>query len=123
MPKARVDERIGVSSKGGDPGYGEGARPANCPAERVGGFQGFASIRRNNGAFVVLLADHQSGETQPLETGGTSLEGADSHAKVHLNHVYLICFTEDPDFERVAKLLVVAHDPGVSATVRWVLLD
>ncbi|QDU85280.1 hypothetical protein Pla163_24080 [Planctomycetes bacterium Pla163] len=95
--------------------------------ETVGGGQGFASIRVEDGR-LVILEDYTAQSTQPL------LEDAALHAEphrdtdsasVHIGHVYVLRITDrhDPEFERLAKFLVVGHRPNESVTIRWVRLE
>ena len=90
--------------------------------ETVGGGQGFASIRMEKGQ-LVILADFAKQTTQPLRNTSTlfgELRGS-AHAPVRDNHIYLVRLrdTHDRQFERLAKLLVIRYEPGVSVTLRW----
>ena len=90
--------------------------------ETVGGGQGFASIRMENGR-LVILADLAKRATQPLRKT-SALFGelrSQAHAPIHDNHVYVVRIRDEHDrqFERLAKLLVVRYEPGVSVTLRW----
>jgi hypothetical protein len=90
--------------------------------ETVGGGQGFASIRMEKGQ-LVILADRVRQTTQPLRNTG-ALFGelrSSAYAPVQDNHVYVLRLrdTHDRQFERLAKLLVVRYEPGVSVTLRW----
>ena len=93
--------------------------------ETVGGGQGFASIRFVDDE-LVILDDDGLRTVQPLAEAAALFDAQTSgaHARVHLGHVYLVRLTDrhDAAFERVAKLLVVAHRPGESVTFRWVRL-
>lgn len=90
--------------------------------ETVSGGQGFASIRIEKGR-LVILADLATQTTQPLRNT-SALFGelrSSSHAPVQDNHVYVVRILDEHDrqFERLAKLLVVRYEPGVSVTLRW----
>ena len=90
--------------------------------ETVGGGQGFASIRMEKGR-LVILADLAQQTTQPLRNT-SALFGElrpTAHAPIQDNHVYVLRIRDDHDrqFERLAKLLVVGYEPGVSVTLRW----
>jgi len=90
--------------------------------ESVGGGQGFASIRMEKGR-LVILADFARQTTQPLRNT-SALFGElrpQAHAPIQDNHVYVLRIRDEHDrqFERLAKLLVVRYEPGVSVTLRW----
>ena len=95
-------------------------------SETVGGGQGFASISVNNGK-ALILKDYKTGSLQEL-TGTTALFGkpteATESAPVKLGHIYLVRITDrhDKSVDVFAKVLVVAHVPNESVTVRWQLL-
>jgi hypothetical protein len=94
--------------------------------ETVGGGQGFASIRREDGRLVIL--DGRDGQrTQPLAEGDALFGEAtkSSHAPIRDRHVYLVRLRDrhEPRFERLVKFLVVQYEPGVSVTLRWQLID
>jgi hypothetical protein len=90
--------------------------------ETVGGGQGFASIRMENGR-LVILADRRKQTTQPLRNTSTLFAELkpSAHAPIHDNHVYVVRLrdTHEPQSERLTKLLVVRYEPGVSVTLRW----
>ena len=91
--------------------------------EPTGGGQGYASIHYVGGRLVITRAVEGF---QPLPEGSRlltgSLEGATAPAV--LDHVYLVRIVDarDPAFERIAKILLVGHVAGESATIRWDLL-
>lgn len=105
-----------------DLGTPEALQQAYGYGESVGGGQGFASIRMEKGQ-LVILADFNKQTTQPLRNTsglfGTLQSGA--HAPIYDNHVYVVRIRDshDPQFERLAKFLVVRYEPGVSVTLRW----
>jgi hypothetical protein len=90
--------------------------------ETVSGGQGFASIRMENGR-LVILADAASQTTQPLRNTNALFGELQpkAHAPVHDNHLYVVRIRDQHDrqFDRLAKLLVVRYEPGVSVTLRW----
>ena len=92
--------------------------------ETVGHFQGFASIHRKDGSFVILK-DYEGQTTQALIGAAALFDGsAEDHARVHMGHVYLVRINRgDANNELLAKLIVVNHVPEVLATIRWQLLD
>jgi hypothetical protein len=89
--------------------------------ETVGNPQGFSSLRISRGKVVV-------GTTRTVEP----LKEADllaatkvrAQAPVVPGHIYLVRVVDrqDATFERIAKLLVLDHQPGSSVTFRWELL-
>jgi hypothetical protein len=92
--------------------------------ETIGGGQGFASIRRDITRNFVILRDLKHQVTQPLGEGRL-ISRAANHAPVVTNHVYLIriATTGSPSVERFVKLMVIKHEPGVSVTFRWAIVD
>ena len=94
--------------------------------ETIGKGQGFASIDVKNGK-ALILKDYKTGELQQLgESAQLFVSPSDkvASAPVKLGHIYLLRVTDprDKGFEMFAKVLVVAHVPNESVTVRWVLL-
>jgi len=90
--------------------------------ETVGGGQGFASIRVEDGK-IRILESYEKQSTRSLGSIEDLLgeDRADDHAPVRAGHVYLMRLWEpnDETFERFVKFLVVAHEPEVSVTLRW----
>jgi hypothetical protein len=92
--------------------------------ETVGGGQGFASIRFENGE-LVILDDFLTGSVQPFPEGQQFLQAAppaySSPAPVHAGHLYLVRITDrsDPAFLRFAKLQVTAHRPDEEVSFVW----
>ncbi|HEY3038736.1 MAG TPA: hypothetical protein VGJ66_08365 [Pyrinomonadaceae bacterium] len=94
--------------------------------ETVGKGQGFASIRVRDGK-VFVLHELRSQKLQELretallfQAPSTSL----SSVPVRLGHIYLMRLTDSNDqgFELIVKLLVIAHTPDESVTIRWQVL-
>lgn len=92
--------------------------------ETVGGGQGFASIRFQEGA-LVILDELATGSVQPFTEGQAFLQARapafSTPAAVHVGHVYLVRIVDrlDPAFLRFAKLLVTAHRPGEEVRFMW----
>jgi hypothetical protein len=87
--------------------------------ETVGGGQGFASLRFENGK-MVILKDLRTGAVQELEEGSQLLTAGQA-APVKLGHVYVVRLTDrrDKSFTLYAKLIVVDYRPDQSVTIRW----
>ena len=94
--------------------------------ETVGAGQGFASIDVRNGK-ALILKDYKTGELQHLAESANLFRVPESLSSVpvKVGHIYLMRITDrhDKTFEQFAKLLVVAHVPGESVTIRWHLLS
>jgi hypothetical protein len=95
-------------------------------SETVSGGQGFASIDVQNGK-ALILKDHRTGALQELAESADLFRAPRPVASVpvKLGHVYLMRMTDTNDraFEMFAKVLVLAHAPNESVTVRWNLLS
>lgn len=95
-------------------------------SETVGGGQGFASIDVQNGK-ALILKDYGTGALQELAESADLFRAPRPGASVpvRLGHVYLMRITDKNDraFELFAKVLVLAHAPNESVTVRWSLLS
>lgn len=96
-------------------------------SETVGTGQGFASIEVRNGK-ALILKDYKSGQLQEMgESGQLFREPGNNYSSipVRLGHVYLLRITDrhDKAYEMLAKLIVIAHVPGESVTVRWQLIS
>lgn len=107
-----------------DLGSGDDLKERYGFAETVGGGQGFASIRMEEGALVVL-ADYDEQTVQPLGEN-TQLfaesRSRNSSAPIGLGHIYVLRLVDrhDPEFSRIVKFKVVEYTPDVSVTLRWV---
>jgi hypothetical protein len=95
-------------------------------SETVGKGQGFASLGARGGKVFVLKGSHRDGAAQEVaEAGplfGPERRGeAMQSAPVRAGHIYLVRLTDrhEPSFELAVKLLVLAHAPGESVTIRW----
>lgn len=107
-------------------GTSESLRGKYGYSETVGGGQGFASIRFEGGRFVILK-NYQEQSTQLLEEGNSILGDVTescASALIHNGHYYLMRLVDrhEPIFERIVKFKVIAYQPDVSVTIRWVLL-
>jgi hypothetical protein len=95
-------------------------------SETVGNGQGFASIDIANRK-VLILQDYKSRKVQELAESADLFSVSPKSAAsvpVKVGHIYLMRVTDNNDksFEMFAKLLVIAHVPNESVTVRWVLM-
>lgn len=94
-------------------------------SETVGKGQGFASLRMENGK-VVILKDRKSQAVQELKESASLLaEGASvATAPIRVGNIYLVRLTDRHDraFQRMVKVMVVAHTPNESVTIRWQVL-
>jgi len=92
--------------------------------ETVGMPQGFSSLRMAGGK-IVIGANYRTGAVQPLkEAELLAATKATAQKAVIRGHIYLVRITDPQNtaFERIAKFLVLDHQPGASATLRWDLL-
>lgn len=92
--------------------------------EPTSGGQGYASIHYVGGRLMITRA--VEGTFQPIPEGPSLLTGPTeaATARAAVGHVYLLRLVDarEPAFERIAKLLVVAHTPNESVTLRYDLL-
>lgn len=94
--------------------------------ETVSKGQGFASIDVKNGR-ALILKEYKTGELQPLAESAQLFTGSlksVASAQVKLGHIYLMRITDSNGAadETFAKVLVIAHVPNESVTVRWQLI-
>lgn len=94
--------------------------------ETVGNGQGFASIDVANKK-ALILQDRKTRKMQELAESAELFSkpvSSSASAPVKVGHIYLMRVTDtnDKSFEMFAKLLVIAHVPNESVTVRWVVL-
>ena len=91
-----------------------------------GGGTGFASLHLQGNKIMVLKQDLGKQEFQPLREGpklftevGTSIA-----APIKLGHIYLVRIADKKDKSTIqlVKLMVIAHRPEESVTLRWELL-
>lgn len=95
-------------------------------AETVGNGQGFASIDVANKK-ALILQDRKTRKMQELAESADLFSrpvSSSASVPVKVGHIYLMRVTDvhDKSFEMFAKLLVIAHVPNESVTVRWVVL-
>jgi hypothetical protein len=94
--------------------------------EAGGGGTGFASLHLAGNKIMVLREDIRKPEYQPLQEGPKLFtEVAPSAiAPIKLGHIYLVRIADkkDTSFQQLVKLLVIAHRPEESVTLRWELL-
>lgn len=94
--------------------------------ETVGYGQGFASIAVKDGK-AYILQDRRNRAMQELKGGEPLFQKPileNKTAQVKVGHIYIMRLTDthDKDFERLAKLIVIAYVPGESVTFRWQML-
>lgn len=91
--------------------------------ETVGGGQGFASLEINGQKVFVLkeLRTHTTQELLESEALFQSPMMPTASLPVKLGHIYIMRMADrnDKEFELFVKLLVIAHDPLESVTIRW----
>lgn len=90
------------------------------------GGTGFASLHLNGDKVMILKQDFGKPEYQPLQEGAqlfTELTPSAS-APIKLGHIYLVRIADkkDTSFQQLVKLMVIAHRPEESVTLRWELL-
>jgi hypothetical protein len=94
--------------------------------ETVGHGQGYASLQRKEGKLHILqnAFTRTTQELQGIEPLFQKPAAETKTASIKPGNIYLIRLTDsyDKSFERLAKLIVVAHSPGESVTIRWQLL-
>lgn len=112
--------RQGVIS---DLGTSDELRKKYAYEETVGNGQGFASLQVKDGK-VYILKDRRARTTQELSEPTFLFQQPSSETEtvsVKLGHIYLMRLTDrnEKNFERIVKLLVIAHIPNESVTIRW----
>ena len=88
-----------------------------------GGGTGFASLHLNGDKIMILKQDFGKPEYQPLQEGAqlfTELTPS-ATAPIKLGHIYLVRIADkkDTNFQQLVKLMVIAHRPEESVTLRW----
>lgn len=94
--------------------------------ETIGNGQGFASIVAKGGK-IYIRKDRPSRSMQELQGLESFFQTPildNGTAQVKIGHIYLMRLTDrhDKEFERLAKLIVIAHVPGESVTFRWQIM-
>lgn len=91
-----------------------------------GGGTGFASIHLQGDKVMVLKQDLSKQEFQPLPEGSKLFTDVtpQATAPIKLGHIYLVRIANKKDNStlQLAKLMVIAHRPEESVTLRWELL-
>ena len=91
-----------------------------------GGGTGFASIHLQGDKVMVLKQDLGKQEFQPLQEASKLFTEAGSSvaAPIKLGHIYLVRTADKKDKStlQLVKLMVIAHRPDESVTLRWELL-
>ena len=111
-----------------DLGTANELRERNGYEDAENGGVGFASLRLEGDKITVIQADNDAKpiwrmlkESPRLFTQLT----ASANAPIKLGHIYLvrIADTKDKNFQRIAKLMVIAYRPDEAVTLRWELLN
>lgn len=94
--------------------------------ETVSRGQGFASIRVHDGK-VLIAQNRQAKTSQELKEAAALYQlspSSSSSAFVKLGHIYIMRLTDsnDKDFDLIVKLIVIAHTPDETVTIRWQIL-
>jgi hypothetical protein len=91
--------------------------------EANGGATGFASLHLAGDKIVVLKDDISKPEYQPLQEGPKLFTevAPSANAPIKLGHIYLVRIADkkDTSFQMLVKLMVIAHRPEESVTLRW----
>jgi hypothetical protein len=108
-----------------DLGSAEELRQKYGYEETVGKGQGFASLRLEDGK-MVILKDRRTQTAQELSESTLLFQAGTSGATapIKLGHIYVLRLTDrhDKDFQVLVKLIVIAHTPNESVTIRWQIL-
>lgn len=92
--------------------------------ETVGGGQAWAALRWDGTSLVVAAPHRETRAWSPDESDTTwPGERGHAHAAVHLGHAYVVHLASPDRDAVVAKLIVTAHEPRVSVTLRWVRMS
>jgi hypothetical protein len=92
-------------------------------AETVGAGQGWAAIAMKNGELGLITGGNKFTTWSPetLVPAWSELKTS-AHVPVRAGHAYLVR-SLNVEAGCVAKIIVLAHEPGVSVTIRWVRID
>jgi hypothetical protein len=94
--------------------------------DATGGGTGFASLHLAGDKIMVLREDIRKPEYQPLQEGPKLFTevAPSATAPIKLGHIYLVRIADkkDTSFQQLVKLMVIAHRPEESVTLRWELL-
>ena len=108
-----------------DLGTADELKSRNDFEDAQGGGTGFASIHLQGDKVMVLKQDLGKQEFQPLQEASKLSEvGTSVAAPIKLGHIYLVRIADKKDKSTVqlVKLMVIAHRPDESVTLRWELL-
>ena len=90
------------------------------------GGTGFASIHLQGDKVMILKQDLGKQEFQPLQEASKLFTdaGPEAAAPIKLGHIYLVRVANKKDKStiQIVKLMVIAHRPEESVTLRWELL-
>ena len=90
------------------------------------GGTGFASIHLQGDKIMILKQDLGKQEFQPLQEAAKLFTdaGPEAAAPIKLGHIYLVRVADKKDKStiQIVKLMVIAHRPEESVTLRWELL-
>ena len=87
-----------------------------------GGGTGFASLHLQGDKVMVLKQDLSKQEFQPLQEGSKLFTdvGSNATALIRLGHIYLVRIADkNRNTLQLVKLMVIAHRPEESVTLRW----
>ena len=106
-----------------DLGTADELKSRNDFEDAQGGGTGFASIHLQGDKIMVLKQDLGKQEFQPLQEGSKLFAelGSSVAAPIKLGHIYLVRIADKKDKSTVqlVKLMVIAHRPDESVTLRW----
>jgi hypothetical protein len=106
-----------------DLGTADELKSRNDFEDAQGGGTGFASIHLQGDKVMVLKQDLGKQEFQPLQEASKLVTEAGSAvaAPIKLGHIYLVRTADKKDKSTVqlVKLMVIAHRPDESVTLRW----
>jgi hypothetical protein len=109
-----------------DLGTADELKSRNDFEDAQGGGTGFASIHLQGEKIMVLKQDLGKQEFQPLQEASKLFTEAGSSvaAPIKLGHIYLVRTADKKDKRtlQIVKLMVIAHRPDESVTLRWELL-
>jgi hypothetical protein len=106
-----------------DLGTADELKSRNDFEDAQGGGTGFASIHLQGDKVMVLKQDLGKQEFQPLQEASKLFAevGSSVAAPIKLGHIYLVRIADKKDKSTVqlVKLMVIAHRPDESVTLRW----
>ena len=106
-----------------DLGTADELKSRNDFEDAQGGGTGFASIHLQGDKIMVLKQDLGKQEFQPLQEASKLFTEAGSSvaAPIKLGHIYLVRTADKKDKStlQLVKLMVIAHRPEESVTLRW----